>query len=176
MIRFLKRLFNKSLKVKFAKIREGAVIPSKNREDAGFDLYACFDEESMIVDVGCVEVIKTGIKSAYSNTLMAMIKERGSTGFKAMSVKAGVMDSGFRNEWAVLLNNTNCLPIIITKETDETVLESLKDDYIVYPYSKAIAQFLFLPVPEIEIIETTVEDIDSTPSLRGFGMLGSSGK
>ena len=29
----------------FAKVREGAVIPTKKDEDAGRDLYACFDEK-----------------------------------------------------------------------------------------------------------------------------------
>ena len=31
--------------VYFAKIRTGATIPTKRDEDAGYDLYACFDED-----------------------------------------------------------------------------------------------------------------------------------
>lgn len=164
------------LKVKFARMNESVIIPSKNLEDAGFDLYANFEQESIVINQNEVVAIPTGLKSAYSHTHMVMVKERGSTGFIAMSTKAGIFDSGFRNEWKVLINNTNTKPILITKETNESTLEILKDDYIIYPYSKAIAQFLFLPVPVIEIEVVDESEIDSIPSIRGKGMLGSSNK
>ena len=35
--------FNNS-KIVFAKMREGAVIPSKRMEDGAFDIYACFED------------------------------------------------------------------------------------------------------------------------------------
>jgi len=164
------------LTVKFARMNESVIIPSKNLEDAGYDLYANFEQESIIINQNEVVVVPTGLKSAYAHTHMVMVKERGSTGFIAMSTKAGVFDSGFRNEWKVLINNTNTKPILITKETNESTLEILKDDYIVYPYSKAIAQFLFLPVPVVEIEVVDESEIDSIDSIRGTGMLGSSGK
>ena len=39
----MKKVFGK--KVYFAKMNEKAVIPSKKNEDAGYDIYACFDED-----------------------------------------------------------------------------------------------------------------------------------
>lgn len=173
---FMYKSYREVLKVKFVKLNPSVIIPSKNLEDAGYDLYANFEGESIVVQPNEVVMVPTGIKSAYPDTHMAMIKERGSTGYIAMSVKAGVMDSGFRNEWKVLLNNTNTKAILITKEENKDILDILKDDYIIYKYSKAIAQFLFLPVPLTEIEEVSLEDVEAVPSVRGNGMLGSTNK
>ena len=35
-------------KLYFAKLRPEAVIPSKRDEDAGYDIYACFDEDYLL--------------------------------------------------------------------------------------------------------------------------------
>ena len=35
--------------IQFAKLRPGAVIPSKREEDSDYDLYACFDEEEFVI-------------------------------------------------------------------------------------------------------------------------------
>ena len=164
------------LQVKFAKIHPSAIIPTKNTEDAGYDLYSCFKEDSLVIEPNTTVIIPTGLKSAYSDTHMVLAKERGSTGYKSMSLRAGVFDSGFRNEWKIMINNTGNKAILITKETNQDTLDILSDDYIIYPYSKAIAQFLFLPVPLVEIEEVDEAEIDSIPSIRGLGMLGSSGK
>jgi dUTP pyrophosphatase len=105
-----------------------------------------------------------------------LLEERGSTGTKNMKRNAGVIDSGFRNEWFVCLYNGNDKPVLITKETIESALQSLADDYIVYPYSKAICQALLLPVPKVSIEELSYEELKLIPSSRGMGQLGSSGK
>ena len=42
-------LFNVSQQIKFAKVKPEAIIPSKRVEDAGFDIYACFEEEYMVI-------------------------------------------------------------------------------------------------------------------------------
>ena len=36
--------------VKFAKVRPDAIIPSKRDEDMGFDIYACFDEDYVVIN------------------------------------------------------------------------------------------------------------------------------
>lgn len=51
-----------------------------------------------------------------------------------------------------------------------------EEDFIFYPMSKAIAQFVLLPVPKTEIEEITFEELQAIPSTRGDGALGSSGK
>ena len=52
----------------------------------------------------------------------------------------------------------------------------LVEDAIVYPNTKAIAQVLFLPVPVLNVVEVSVEEIQAQTSERGEGALGSSGK
>ena len=43
----------------FAKTKEGAIIPSKREEDGAFDIYACFEEEYMIIKPHETKLIPT---------------------------------------------------------------------------------------------------------------------
>ena len=74
------------------------------------------------------------------------------------------------------ITNLNDKPIVITKETNEETLEVLKEDYIVYPYSKAITQAILVPVPMVQVNKISVEELQAIPSIRGTGALGSSKK
>jgi dUTP pyrophosphatase len=47
---------------------------------------------------------------------------------------------------------------------------------ILYPYSKAIAQALVVPVPKIEVEEISYTELKEIKSERGMGSLGSSNK
>lgn len=158
--------------VKFAKLREDAIIPSKREEDAGYDIYPCFDGELMYFRPHETRMIKTGICSAFDKDYVFILKERGSVGTKGIGIRAGVIDSGFRGEWLVPFTNHNEVPLIILKK------ESLKDSLcgVILPYKKAIAQALLLPVPTADIEEYTLDEVLSIGSKRGTGKLGSSGK
>lgn len=160
-------------KIKFAKVKENAVIPSKREEDAGYDIYACFDEKFVIIQPHETVLIPTGIASAFSDDYVMVLKERGSTGTKGMAQRCGVIDSGFRNEWLVPITNTTDKTIMIDK-----VFEKVEEynSYIHYPYGKAICQALLLPVPKVEIEEIAYDELIKIESERGNGMLGSSGK
>lgn len=160
----------------FAKVREGAKIPTKRDEDAGRDLYACFDEDYMIIYPHTTALVPTGIATAFSSDYYAQIQERGSTGSKGIKYSAGCIDSGYRAEWFVALTNCNDIPVIIAK--DEKQIEELFPftKKIIYPYSKGIAQFVMLPVPKFEEVEVTLEDLQNIKSERGGGKLGSSDK
>lgn len=48
--------------IKFAKVRPDAKIPTKRVEDAGLDIYACFDEQSIIIRPHTTVMIPTGLK------------------------------------------------------------------------------------------------------------------
>lgn len=157
----------------FAKVKENAVIPSKREEDGAYDLYACFSEDNFVIEPQECRLVPTGIASVFKSEYAAILRERGSTGLKNLKLNAGVIDSGYRNEWFVMIYNGNTKPIVITKENDT---EALEEDYIVYPYNKAIAQFLFIPVPKIAILEKSYDEIKQIESERGLGHLGSSGK
>ncbi len=163
-------------KAKFAKLRDDAIIPSKRDEDADYDLYARFDEDYVVIQPNQVVQMFTGLISAFPKDWMAKFEERGSTGFKCMSVRAGEMDSGYRDEWIVLINNTSNTPILITKEKDESNLARLKKKFKVHSYDKAIAQFGFYYVPKVDIVESTIEEVKAVISKRGNGRYGSSGK
>ena len=162
-------------KIYFAKVREGAIIPSKKDEDAGYDLYACFDESTIVIPPHQTVMIPTGIATAFSEKYYAQFQERGSTGTKGMKYGAGVIDSGYRGEWRVPISNVNDVPLVISKLDKEDIDVILKN-YIYYPANKAVVQFVMLEVPKFETVEISFEELSNIKSERGTGSLGSSGK
>ncbi len=161
-------------KLYFAKLRPGAVIPSKREEDAGYDIYACFDEDYVIIPPHHTVRVSAGLVSAFSPDYYLQLQERGSTGTKGIAQRCGVIDSGFRNEWFIPMTNVNDKTVVIVKK--EAAERFAGQDVILYPYEKAICQAVLLPVPKTEVVEKTVEEIRAMESLRGLGELGSSGK
>jgi len=160
-------------KLYFAKIKPEATIPSKLDEDGGYDIYPCFKEEVVIISPNDIVAIPTGIASSFSNKYRMRAEERGSTGSIGLSKRCGVIDSGFRGEWKVFLNNTTGKAIVISKNhTKKKELNNL----IYYPYTKAICQVLLEEVPKVEVEEISYEELLTHESNRGNGMLGSSGK
>ena len=164
------------LNVKFAKVKLEATIPSKRLEDGAFDIYACFEEDSMTFEPHETKMVPTGIASAFSTDYVAVLKERGSTGSKGMGLRCGVIDSGYRGEWFVAMTNHNNIPFVIAKEKVANDFTERISDYIIYPYEKAIAQCLMIEVPKMVIEEISYEDLLKIESERGIGALGSSGK
>lgn len=161
--------------IKFAKVRPDAKIPTKRDEDMGWDIYANFPEDWIEIPPHSNKLIPTGIASAFDSKWGIVLRERGSTGVKNLKISAGVLDSGFRNEWFVCLYNGNDRPICIAKYLDGEQSPENKDA-ILYPYSKAIAQALVIPVPEVNVEEISYEELQKIPSERGLGQLGSSQK
>lgn len=159
--------------IKFAKVRPTAKIPTKRLEDAGYDIYANFEEDYRTIEPHKTVMIPTGIACVCDTDYCFIIKERGSTGTKGMAQRCGVIDSGYRNEIFIPITNTTNLPIIICKQGIDT--NTIKET-TVYPYGKAIAQLLLVPVPIADVEEITYEKLKAIPSDRGFGKLGSSGK
>jgi len=189
----------------FAKVKSDAIIPTKEKENAGYDIYACFDEDYLIIPPHTTKLIPTGIASAISDKYYLGVAERGSTGKIGMKYGAGIIDSGYRGEIFIALTNTNNVDILISKlsreeleeyygekygdytimrnsENDNAIyLENYDEFYnktcIIYPYSKAIAQLIVHEVHnEVEPKEVSYEELRSIPSKRGNGSLGSSGK
>lgn len=167
---------NYDVEVFFSKTNPNAIIPSKRTEDAGMDIYICSDEENIVIKPNETKLLPTGIASACSKGYYFQLFERGSTGTKGIGQRCGVIDSGYRNSWFVPITNHNDKPLLITKETNETTLESLKEEYIIYPYSKAICQAVVLPIPIVDIKTISYDELKEIKSERGLGSLGSSGK
>lgn len=177
--------------VKFSKVHTNAIIPSKRDEDMGFDIYACFDDDYIMINPHETKLIPTGIASSCNSEYGFLLRERGSTGSKGIALRCGVIDSGYRNEWFIGLTNTTNKTMFISKLSEEETLNKYYNGIksklfirikkffartLVYPYSKAIAQALVVPVPKVEVEEIPYEKLKEIKSERGMGALGSSNK
>ena len=190
----------------FAKVNPKAIIPSKEDENAGYDIYACFDEDFIVIPSHSTKLIPTGIASVVSNNYYLQVHERGSTGSKGMKYSAGVIDSSYRGEIFIALSNINSVEIIISKlpqkelidkygrkyiddeecvylkygsgEFDNAYLVDPKNEFtaIIHPYEKAIAQLVVHEVPKMNVKEVSYDELKTISSKRGSGSLGSSGK
>ena len=168
----------------FAKIKEAAVIPSKKDEDAGYDMYACFDGDFFVIEAGESKPIPTGIAIAFSKKYYAQIEERSSMAKMGIKKNGGVFDSGYRGEYLIITYNTNKKPFVITKKNIDELGQTIevdgksykKDETILYPATKAICQVVLQVVPELTSKEITYEQLKGIKSERGEFGFGSSGK
>jgi dUTP pyrophosphatase len=165
---------NKIDEILFAKVRPDAKIPTKIDENGCYDLYACFDEERMTIKPHEIVLIPTGIASAFDKKFRIDVRERGSSGTKGLARRAGQIDSGFRGEWFVCINNTSNNTIVITKQDLNSFYKAPNTTY--YSYDKAIAQFAVEFVPRVTTKEVSYDELKEIKSERGMGMLGSSRK
>ena len=159
--------------IQFAKIRDGAVIPSKRDEDSDYDLYACFEENEFIIPAFSTRLIPTGLISAFDENLGVKFEERGSNTKWGGIVQAGVIDSGYRGEWLCAIYNGNPVPVHLSKSVQEV---QRTEEMVLVPYSKAICQFHVREILKTGIQELSKDEILSRVSQRGAGKLGSSGK
>ena len=157
----------------FAKLREGAVIPSKRDEDSDYDLYACFEEEEFVIPAFSTRLVPTGLISAFGPELGVKFEERGSNTKWCGIVQAGVIDSGYRGEWLCAMYNGNPVPVHISKAVHEV---ERWGDRIMVPYEKAICQFHVREILKLSVQEISPEEVLAHVSQRGAGRLGSSGK
>lgn len=165
----------------WAKVHPDAKIPTKRREDAGYDIYACFDEDELILKKLQPNFVPTGIASALPPSFYWNVKhERGLTGKYGMLLLSGCIDSGYRGEWFI-----NICPLykdVVISKTYQFPIENGKkkpvelEDKIMYPYDLAIAQAVKLPVYDDENIEIPYKELLKIKSERGTGKLGDSGK
>ena len=159
--------------IQFARLREGAIIPSKRDEDSDYDLYACFEEEEFVIPAFSTRLIPTGLVSAFDKNLGVKFEERGSNTKWCGIVQAGVIDSGYRGEWLCAMYNGNGVPVHIRKDVQEV---QRLDDRVLVPYGKAVCQFHVREILPVSVCEKSAEEILAERSERGEGRLGSSGK
>ena len=105
-----------TIKIKFAKLREDVILPSKDDGNVGYDIYANFTDDYMLIRPHSTVMIPTGLESIIPNGFAIILKDRGSTGSKGISTACGVIDSSFRGEWFVALHNENDIPVFILKD------------------------------------------------------------
>lgn len=158
----------------FAKLNPSAIIPSKRDEDAGYDIYACFDEDFIKIEPGEIKLIPSGIATAIPHGYYMQVNERSSSGSKGLSLRCGVVDSGYRGEIFIALNNTTNKTIVVTKSSAVDQFDGEK--YTLWPYEKAIVQGTVLPIPKFNVKEISYEDLRNIESERGNTAFGASGK
>lgn len=73
----------------FAKVKEGAIIPTKRDEDGCYDIYANFKGENIVIQPHTNKLIPTGIATAFSPEYRLSIRERGSNTKSNLIVMAG---------------------------------------------------------------------------------------
>ena len=159
------------IEIKFAKLTDGAKIPSKRDEDLKGSSF-------ILIPPHTTKMIPTGIASIIPQSHCFILKERGSTGTKGMAQRCGVIDSGYRGEWLVPITNTTDRYLYIYDDNCDIQGTWLgnSDALILYPASKAICQALLVEVPQTKITEISVEELKTDETERGDGKLGSSGK
>ena len=140
-----------SMKVKFKKLHENAVIPQYAKPgDAGMDLVAT----SIDTDENGNIVYGTGLAVEIPAEFVGLIYPRSSNAKKDLYLTnhVGVIDSGYRGEIMFKLRTTQKNPKM-------------------YSVGDRIGQLIIMPYPQIEPVE--VEDLSTTE--RGVGGFGSSG-
>lgn len=174
----------KDNEIYFAKTNPNAIIPTKKLEDAGYDFYACFDDDYFVIQSGETKPIPTGIATAFSPKYYAQVEERSSMAKLGIKKSGGVIDSGYRGEWLIMTYNTNKKPFVISKTDLDAIPKTFeidgvtynKNEVILYPYKKAIAQAVMQEVPALQTKEVSYEELLQEKSERGTGGFGSSNK
>ena len=166
--------------VYFAKLKDKAIIPSKEDENAGYDIYACFDEDYIILKEFETKLIPTGIMWACSPSFYFQLEERSSTGTKGIKRSAGIIDSGYRGEIKVAITNVTGKDLIFSNLSEEQLREKYKEEIsenaLIYMTTKAITQGVIHRVEKMNIKEISAEELLKIPSKRQDKGWGSTNK
>lgn len=168
----------KMKKIYFAKVKENAIIPSKKEEDAGYDIYACFEEDYIEFEPNQTKLVPTGIAWASSPEFYLQIEERSSTGSKGIKKSAGVVDSGYRGEIKIAITNANSFKLYLSNLTEEEFRKKYKieKESLVYCCKKAVAQAVVHRVEKLKVKEIDYEELKKIKSERRDKGWGSSNK
>ena len=109
-----RRSINDPRHICVTKLNSDAIVPSKSNEwDAGFDIYAA---ESLTILPGTRGMIHTGISMAIPRGYAGLIWPRSGLALKlGIDTLAGVIDSDYRGEVCVVLQNHGDLPYEISQ-------------------------------------------------------------
>ena len=144
------------MKVRFKKLDESAIVPTRQSEyAAGYDLYACISED-VVIQPGKTVKIPTGLAFELPENTFAGIFARSGLATKEGLRPAncvGVCDADYRGDYTVALHNDSNEPRTVTQ-------------------GERIAQMILLPFIPMELEEA--EELSDTQ--RGGNGFGSTGK
>lgn len=113
------------IKFKVKKLAHNATLPSKkDPADAGIDIYS---NETYTLKPGEVHAFSTGISTAFPKGYVALLWDRSGLGLSGIHRLAGVIDSGYRGEWKVVLLNTTKKPFRI--QAGEKIVQCVLQKY-----------------------------------------------
>lgn len=159
------------IKVYIEKCRESAQIPEYAKPgDAGMDIYAA---EECVIKPGETHLVPTGLKVAIPEGFEIQVRPRSGISLRTklrVSNSPGTIDSGYRDEIRIIVNNNSDPASVDTVRT----LEKSNGGDGTYRISRGdrIAQMVLARVPMIDFSETeSVEEIGINRG-GGFGSTG----
>ena len=157
---------------------ERVKIPTKRESDAGYDIYAFFEEDYIIINPKQSRIINTGLYSALPENYFLEFKERSSTAKYNMGIRAGVIEGTYRGELLVCISNHNNVPLAIVKNTitEKEIKQQVAPNVIIYPYEKAITQGILRKIEPAQFRTIPLEELKKMTTIRGEGGFGSTGK
>ncbi|PFP30230.1 deoxyuridine 5'-triphosphate nucleotidohydrolase [Bacillus sp. AFS073361] len=165
-----------NLNVRIKRLNEDAVIPKYAREgDAGFDLIASQD---VIIEPGVTTLVPTGLAFEIPPGYEMQIRPRSGVTLKTkLRVQLGTIDSGYRGEVSVIVDNIAeinadfdpCILLI-----DDSVIRfddgSQSNTYIIRKGDR-IAQAVIAPFETAHFVDSDKLE-ESIRSTQGFGSSG----
>ena len=151
-----KELESLSLRIKLARMEDGAKMPTKGSQHAaGWDLYAL---ENTTVHFRSSTKLRTGIRVAIPIGFEGQVRARSSLGSKGLILphSIGTIDSDYRGELFVLMTWIG------------------EGDFYEVKAGERIAQLVIAPIPELTICEVEPHELGETE--RGAGGFGSTGR
>ena len=137
------------LKVK--RLNENAILPTKNKGDAGYDLYSLGE---VVLAPNATTLIDTGIALEIPSGYVGLVWPRSGMAVKyGLDTMAGVIDSTYRGELKVLLWNNS-------------------DAYMMFKPGTKIAQLVVQQHLDDEVVEVT----ELSNTFRGENGFGSTGQ
>ncbi|PWI48365.1 deoxyuridine 5'-triphosphate nucleotidohydrolase [Candidatus Heimdallarchaeota archaeon B3_Heim] len=138
------------MQLKVKKMSKKAQIPTKhNLNDAAFDLYAIDD---LTLPTGSTDIVHTGICLEIEAGFFGKIESRSSLAKKGVFCTAGIIDSGYRGEIMIVMNNRGV------------------EDHLIQPGHR-VAQLIIHRVVKVQISESKWLD-DQSDRGGGFGSSG----
>lgn len=167
-----------NLRVKIKRVKD-VELPKYEREfDAGFDLMAA---EDVVIKPGETKVIPTGLAFEIPPGYEMQVRPRsGMTRDTKLRVALGTIDSGYRGEVGVIVDNASLIEYasmprfnagILAGDNDFSITKPVKYDVIKISKGERIAQGVIAPVETAHFVEAD-ELSDSERGNRGFGSTG----
>lgn len=165
--------------IQFAKLNPKAIIPNKNSEDAGYDIWACIEGDFIKIDPLESVLIPTGICALFPKGYVMVLKERSSTGLKGISLRSGIIDQSYEGEIGVIWTNCSNKTIYLSnlpKEQLYKVAHREPGSCTYYSTQRAVCQALLLPVANFAVEEVSKDVVQCGASERGSKGYGSTNK